>query len=145
VKPRFGILWKVLRIWKAGYFDKKRFLTGWTLPHPTFFVRKTVYEQFGVFDETFKIAADYELILRFLYKNEIKVGYLPITIIKMRTGGASNGNFQKRLLAHQEDRLAWSLNQLQPHFYTIYLKPIWKILQFRPFSKLKTHFCAFYE
>jgi glycosyltransferase involved in cell wall biosynthesis len=95
----------IKRIWEAGEFDRKHFLNGWTLPHPTFFVRKEVYERYGAYNTTLKIAADYELILRFLYKFNINVAYLPITIVKMRVGGASNGSFKKRVLVHQEDKL----------------------------------------
>lgn len=129
----------IKRIWEAGQFNKQQFLNGWTLPHPTFFVQKAVYDRYGHYNTTLKIAADYELILRFLYKFNIKVAYLPITIVKMRVGGASNGSLKKRLLVHQEDKLAWSINHLKPLFYTVYLKPLRKIYQFRLKTYLTTY------
>ena len=98
---------RVVRTWKAGNYTKNRFLTGFMPPHPTFFVKKEIYEKFGVFDATFKISADYEIMLRFLFKNNISCGYLPSTIIKMRLGGVSTANFKNRLIAHQEDKKAW--------------------------------------
>ena len=64
---------KVVRNWQSGSFDRKKFLNGWMPPHPTFFVRREAYESCGTFDLEFKSAADYELMLRFLYKNEMSI------------------------------------------------------------------------
>ena len=121
---------KVMRNWKAGPFDMEKFLYGWMPPHPTFFVKKACYQQYGLFDKSFSIAADYELMLRFLYKNRISTYYLPEVIVKMRTGGVSSANLKNRLNANREDRLAWEKNGLTPKFYTTWLKPVRKISQF---------------
>ena len=99
-------------------------------PHPTFFVRKKAYEQFGYFNLALQTAADYEIMLRFLFKNDMLVKYLPEVLVKMRTGGASNASLLRRLKANREDRLAWQLNGLQPKFFTLTLKPLRKINQF---------------
>ncbi|MFX5817261.1 hypothetical protein ABTE26_20410, partial [Acinetobacter baumannii] len=85
--------------WQAGPFSKRSFLYGWMPPHPTFFVKKSVYEQFGCFNLNLYTAADYELMLRFLYRYAIKVAYLPEILVNMRTGGASNKSIRNRLLA----------------------------------------------
>ncbi len=121
---------KIIRNWKAGSFLKQRFIKGWMPPHPTFFVRKNIYAQFGTFDISFGISADYELMLRFLYKNNISTTYLPKMLVKMRAGGESNFSLQNRLRANKEDRKAWKRNGLKPKFYTIWMKPIRKIGQF---------------
>lgn len=81
---------KVTRYWKAGYYQKGAFRYGWTPPHPTFFCRRGLFEKYGFFDRRFKIAADFELMLRFIEKNRIKFGYLPKVIVKMRRGGRAN-------------------------------------------------------
>jgi hypothetical protein len=81
-------------------------------PHPTFFVRKHVYERYGTFNEGLKTAADYELMLRLLYKHGCTCAYIPRFIIKMRSGGASNQSLKARLLANKQDRLAWEINGL---------------------------------
>ena len=99
-------------------------------PHPTFFVRKEVYEKYGVFNTKLRSAADYELMLRFLYKHKLKVAYLPRIIVKMRAGGNSNASLKNRIKANREDREAWRLNQLNPYFFTIPLKPIRKLAQY---------------
>ena len=121
---------KIKRKWKSGQYSDGMFLKGWMPPHPTFFVKKECYTKFGTFDLQFKSAADYELMLRFIHKNKIKICYLPEFIIKMRVGGKSNITTKNRVLANLEDRKAWEVNQLKPKFYTLYLKPLRKILQF---------------
>lgn len=80
----------IKRFWNPGEYKKGAFLRGWTIPHPTFFCRREVYEKFGLFNDKFQIAADFELMLRFVEKHRIKVDYLPKVIVKMRTGGKAN-------------------------------------------------------
>lgn len=121
---------KIVRKWKSGRYSHGDFLSGWMPPHPTFFVKKDVYERFGKFNTDFKSAADYELMLRFIHKHKIKLGYLKEFTVKMRTGGKSNASVQNRVNANMEDRRAWAVNGLKPRFYTLYLKPLRKILQF---------------
>lgn len=121
---------KIVRNWKSGYFDRKNFLKGWMPPHPTFFVKKQVYENYGLFDLDLKCSADYELMLRFLFKHRISTRYIPDTLVKMRMGGQSNATIGGRLKANREDKLAWTKNGLKPKFYTTWLKPIRKIIQY---------------
>jgi len=77
----------ITRFWKAGKYKKGAFRYGWVLPHPTFFCRKEIFERFGYFNDKLQVAADFELMLRFVEKHNIKVGYLPKVIVKMRKGG----------------------------------------------------------
>ena len=121
---------KIVRKWVSGPYDRLSFVNGWMPPHPTFFVRKEVYDTHGLFNLDLKTAADYELMLRFLYKHHCTCQYLPKTIIKMRAGGASNSNFYARLSANKQDRLAWEVNGLTPQWFTLYLKPLRKLTQY---------------
>jgi glycosyltransferase involved in cell wall biosynthesis len=121
----------VVRIWNAGLIKRRRFLYGWMPPHPTFFVKKEVYQRFGVFDLAFKQSADYELMLRFLYLHGISSHYLQGISLKMRVGGLSNASFKNRWAANREDRFAWRKNALQPYFFTVFFKPIAKLEQFQ--------------
>jgi glycosyltransferase involved in cell wall biosynthesis len=121
---------KVVRTWKAGHFSRRNFYYGWMPPHPTFFVRKDVYEKVGLFNLALRSASDYELMLRVLIKHAIPTHYIPQVIVKMRAGGMSNASFKNRINANKEDRMAWKLNDLEPHFFTLYAKPIRKISQF---------------
>ncbi len=124
---------KIVRQWKSGPFKRSQFYYGWMPPHPTFFVRRELYEQFGKFNTSLHTAADYELMLRFLLKHKVEPAYLPEVIVKMRTGGLSNVSFANRWRANKEDRMAWRLNGLKPNIFTRYLKPFRKLPQFLNF------------
>jgi len=121
---------KVVRTWKSGNFSGKSFYWGWMPPHPTFFVRRKVYEKVGSFNTHLKSAADYEMMLRILLKYKMSAHYIPQVIVRMSTGGMSNASIFNRIKANKEDRLAWKLNGLRPYFFTLYLKPLRKISQF---------------
>jgi glycosyltransferase len=121
---------KIVRNWIAGEYNAQLFYYGWMPPHPSFFVRKQLYEQCGVFDTSFRHAADYELMLRFLLRYHATAAYLPELAVKMRTGGQSNASFRNRWKANREDRRAWDVNGLTPYFFTIPLKPFRKIGQY---------------
>lgn len=121
---------KVKRYWKSGTYDRKKFLYGWMPPHPTFFVKREVYEQFGTFDTSLTSAADYELMLRFLYKNKVSAGYNPEVMVLMKTGGKSNASLLNHIIGNREDKTAWIKNGLQSFFYTTWMKPIRKVPQF---------------
>lgn len=121
---------KIVRRWKSGDFDRNAMYNGWMPPHPTFFLRKSIYERYGMFNTSLHSAADYELMLRLLLRNEINPYYLPETIIRMRQGGKSTASINNRIKANLEDRKAWKINGLKPHFFTLILKPLSKIKQF---------------
>ncbi|MCE7065996.1 glycosyltransferase family 2 protein [Dyadobacter sp. CY326] len=121
----------VKRQWTSGHYKEGAFLNGWMPPHPAFFVKKELYEKLGMFRLDFGSAADYELMLRFIHKAKIKIAYVPKVLVKMRTGGVSNSNIKNRIAANRNDLRAWKENDLTPRFYTLWLKPLRKILQFR--------------
>jgi glycosyltransferase involved in cell wall biosynthesis len=126
----FNNINRVTRSWRAGTYSLKSIYNGWMPPHPTFFVRRSVYEEYGSFNTSLISAADYELMIRFLLKHRIQAKYLPRTIIKMRRGGISNASLKNRLRANQEDQKAWEINGLKPHPFTLILKPLRKLSQF---------------
>ncbi|GAB4205401.1 MAG: glycosyltransferase family 2 protein [Bacteroidia bacterium] len=121
---------KIVRKWKAGKYQANDFLYGWMPPHPTCFVTKSVYEQYGLYRTDMGTAADYEWILRVMYKHCIPFAYLDDYIMAMRVGGMSNASVKNRIKANINDRKAWEVNQLKPYFFTLYLKPLRKIAQF---------------
>jgi Glycosyltransferases involved in cell wall biogenesis len=120
----------VTRTWKAGSYNKKQFYYGWMPPHPTFFVRRRLYDTAGLFNTSLRSAADYELMLRMLVKYDARVAYIPEILVRMRDGGMSNASLRNRLRANREDYQAWKLNGLKPYFFTRYLKPLRKVVQF---------------
>ncbi len=120
---------KIVRNWQAGAYEHHAWEKGWMPPHPAFFVRRSVYEQFGGFNEALRLAADYEFMLRACFIGKIKVAYLPHVLVHMRLGGLSNSSIKNRLIANQEDRKAWRINGLKPPFGLAILKPFRKIKQ----------------
>jgi glycosyltransferase len=121
---------RTIRTWKAGNYRPGSFYYGWMPPHPTFFVRKKIYSDAGLFNISLRSSADYELMLRILLKNKVRAGYIPEILVRMRAGGQSNATLKNRVIANREDRMAWQLNGLKPYFFTLYLKPLRKLSQF---------------
>ncbi len=121
---------RVTRYWKSGNYQRRNFLFGWMPPHPTFFLRSSSYKKFGTYRLDLGSAADYELMLRMMYKHGISVAYQPQITTVMRTGGVSNKSLDNRLKANTSDRMAWSLNGIKPYWFTLWLKPLRKVLQF---------------
>jgi glycosyltransferase involved in cell wall biosynthesis len=126
----FADVSRVVRRWRAGAFRLEAFYWGWMPPHPTFFVRRSVYERFGSFLLDLGTAADYELMLRFLLKHRISTAYIPEVLVRMRLGGKSTVSLGARLRANDMDRKAWRVNDLRPYPWTIPLKPLRKLPQF---------------
>jgi glycosyltransferase len=106
------------------------FLGGWMPPHPTFFVKRHLYHELGLYNLSLRSAADYELMLRFIHRHHISLVYLPRVITHMRTGGQSNVSLRNRIRANKEDRAAWRINDLKPAWYTLTLKPVSKLFQY---------------
>jgi glycosyltransferase involved in cell wall biosynthesis len=121
---------RVCRYWRSGSYRARRFYDGWMPPHPTFFVRRGVYQRYGNFRLDLGSAADYELMLRFLLRHGISTAYLPEVLVRMREGGVSNRSLWGRLRANRMDRMAWRVNGLRPYPWTILMKPLSKIGQF---------------
>jgi glycosyltransferase involved in cell wall biosynthesis len=124
----------VTRTWRSGTFRKRSLYYGWMPPHPTFFVRRHIYDKCGLFNTTLRSAADYELMLRVLLKYDARAQYIPEVLVKMRAGGMSNASLKNRFRANKEDAMAWKLNDLKPYFFTMWLKPLRKVLQFNPIN-----------
>ena len=122
---------RIKRVWKSGKYKVDSFLFGWMPPHPTFFVKKECYEKYGLYNTALNSAADYELMLRFIHKNKIRIAYYTNVIVKMRLGGVSNLSMMNRCRANREDKLAWKMNNLKPKWFTLLLKPLKKLKQIR--------------
>lgn len=121
---------KVIRHWKSTEFNNKKIKWGWMPPHPTFFVKKNIYEKYGAFDTNFSIAADYELILRFLVRHRISTYYIPDVLVKMRIGGKSNRTVKNIAIKTFEDYKALKLHGIKNRFFVILLKNLSKFPQF---------------
>jgi glycosyltransferase involved in cell wall biosynthesis len=119
---------KPYRYWRSG--KQRSFKLGWMPPHPTFFIKKSIYEKYGLYRLNCGINGDYELMLRLLEKNNISTMWLDEVFVYMCAGGKSNNGFQSRLNGLVNDKFAWRINNLSPFFFTLSLKKIQKIPQF---------------
>lgn len=86
---------RVVRKWKGSPYAPGLFFKGWHPAHPTFYARRECFDKFGKFDITLNVSADFELMLRFIEKGKIRTHYIPVTFVKMRMGGESNGTLSK--------------------------------------------------
>jgi len=120
---------KVIRYWKSGAYSAAKLKHGWMPPHPTFYVRRSVYEQYGAFDTSFRIAADYDCMLRFLCRAGTKAAYIPEVLVKMRLGGASNRSLSNIMQKSREDYIALRRNGVGG-MYTLLAKNLGKVHQF---------------
>lgn len=121
---------KVIRLWRSQPYKKGIFRRGWYPPHPSFFVKKYIFDKYGGFNLKFKISADYELTLRFLEKYSISSYYLPEVLVKMRVGGESNRNILNILKANYECYKAWQENGLKYNIIDAITKPFNKARQY---------------
>jgi glycosyltransferase len=103
---------RVIRCWRSGEFRPSRLGWGWMPPHPTLFLRRSLYQRFGLFDTRYRIAADYDLMLRMLTQLSGLVVYLPQVLVRMRVGGASNRSVVQVLRKSWEDYQALRANQI---------------------------------
>lgn len=121
---------KIVRRWRSGSFARYKFNFGWMPPHPTFYAKTKLYHQFGLYNASYGTAADYELMLRFMFLHPTSVYYLNKVIVRMKTGGVSNRNLVNRGLAWKYDLKAMKTNKIMLPPLAIFLKPLRKIFQF---------------
>jgi glycosyltransferase involved in cell wall biosynthesis len=108
---------QVVRYWPSCPFRPGLFRTGWCPPHPTFFVRRHVYEKLGGFDLSYRMANDVELMARFLEVHRVSSHFLPELLVSMRMGGASNHRWSAILLQNREIWRAMKAHQMRPALF----------------------------
>jgi glycosyltransferase involved in cell wall biosynthesis len=121
---------KVVRNWTSKPYYNKFFEDANVPPHPSLFVRKKVYNEVGLFDLDFKIASDYELMLRIFKKYNFNSIYINRLIVRMRLGGASNASFSSIIKQNKEVIKAWKKNDLRSPFYLMPLRVLKKLSQY---------------
>ena len=119
---------KTVRYYDSSQFNPEKFAYGWMPAHPTFFVKRSAYEIYGLFKTDYKIAADYELLVRFLYKYRLTYFYLQEVIIKMRMGGASTSGLKSNWVLNQEIIRACKENDIETNILKVLSKYPKKLL-----------------
>ncbi|MAZ54916.1 MAG: glycosyl transferase [Flavobacteriales bacterium] len=120
---------KVIRNWKSCDFNDKLLKKGWMPAHPTFFLKKAVYDKHGSFNLNYSISSDYDFMIRVLNDNSLKFCYLPRVISKMRVGGSSNRSLKNILKKSREDYIIIKKNKVG-NFITLVRKNLLKINQY---------------
>jgi glycosyltransferase len=121
---------KVVRNWQSQNFKSALLKRGWMPPHPTLYLKTSLYRTHGLFDTSFRIAADYELVLRLFKQPQLRFHYLPETIVNMRVGGASNRSLQNVLQKSKEDYRALKIHRMPLPWLILLRKNLSKIPQF---------------
>lgn len=129
---------KFVRYWRSGSYHRWKVACGWLPLHPTCYIRRDVMMREGLYDENYKIAADTDLLVRYLYKVKLKVVYMKRMIIRMRMGGLSTDSDKWRMMWNEDIRLYrahgfWALP-------VKVMKMMWKVPQFieAKFMEIKT-------
>lgn len=120
---------KRVRNWQSSDFNPKLLKRGWMPPHPTLYLKAAVYQEYGYFDISYKIASDYEFIIRIFKQENLRFHYLPQTLVKMRTGGVSNRNLKNIIKKSKEDYRAIKAHNLNG-VLTLWFKNFSKLEQF---------------
>ena len=116
---------KNVRYWRSSDFKPGNFLHGWVPPHPTFFARRQVYERLGAFNLDYRLAADWELMVRFMEVNRIRTRYCPEVFVHMRLGGATNQSWANVWEQNKEIWRAAKAHGLRPSLATFVLGKLW--------------------
>ena len=119
---------KIVRYYSSADFHPKKMAYGWMPAHPTFFVKKRLYDQYGAYKTDYQISADYELIARFLVKNKASYSYIPKVLVKMRIGGASTRSLKNSWILNKEVLRACSENGIKTNIIKLLSKYPAKIL-----------------
>ncbi len=121
---------KVVRYWRMG--PQKSIYSGWMPGHPTLFLKREVYAKYGLYDTSYRIAADYEFMVRFLKDHTNRLAYVPETIIRMYYGGTSTGSTGSYLKSLQEGHRALKKNGIKGAAFVDLLRTMRVLSQFLP-------------
>lgn len=127
VKP--SNLNKVVRYYSSKRFCIRKFKFGFMPAHPSFYVRREYFEKYGYYKTDYKIGADFELLIRFLYKNKLKCKYLQTTFVTMRTGGVSTRSLKSNIVLNSEILRACRENGIKTNILNIYSKYFVKVFE----------------
>lgn len=121
---------RVIRHWKAGPYVAAKLRRGWMPPHPTLYLRRSVFEKAGLYDTSYRISGDYDGMLRFLTTGQVRLTYLPQVMVQMKMGGISNRSFAHMIRKSREDYRAIRRHNVGG-LGTLVAKNVSKLVQFR--------------
>ena len=122
-------LQKCVRYYSSKVFKKSLMRLGFMPAHPSFYLKKECFDKYGVYKTDYKIAADFEFLLRVIYKENVKTQYLPIDMVTMRTGGASTSGIESHLKIMKEHLRAFRENGVYTNVVLLCLRYFYKIYE----------------
>ena len=122
-------LTKMVRYYSSAVFKRSFMRYGLMPAHPSFYCKREVYEKYGCFDTSYRIAADFENLLRLIFIHRIKTLYIPKHFVTMRTGGASTAGFASRRKIMREHLKAMKKNEVYSNFFLLSLRYFYKIYE----------------
>ncbi len=120
----------IIRSYSAKHWNPNKFVWGFMPPHPSFYCKRALFSRLGYYRSDFQIAADYELLIRFIYKSKIKYIYLPLLMVLMNVGGKSTNGIKSNIVINKEIKYACELNGLKTNYLKLYSKYFIKIFEF---------------
>ena len=121
---------KIIRYYSSAWFTPAMFRFGFMPSHPSFYIRREMYEKFGLYRTDFSIASDYELLIRYIKINKLKTRYLEYCMVTMRTGGASTRNFKSNWVLNQEIVKGCRENDIYTNMVILSFRYLIKIVEF---------------
>ena len=122
-------LGKCVRYYSSRAFHRVWMRFGFMPAHPSFYCRREVYEKYGTFDLSYKVAADFECLLRLIFLHRIRTMYLPLDFVTMRTGGASTQGFASHKQIMSDHQLAFKKNGVYSNVFMECLRYVYKIYE----------------
>lgn len=121
---------RILRYYSSKNWSTDKFKYGYMPPHPTFYARRGLFERYGLYKTDYRIAADYELLIRFLHVNKVNFKYIEMPFVNMRAGGVSNKSIFSRILLNKEISRACRENGIKTNYFNIYSKYFTKLFEY---------------
>lgn len=122
---------KPVRYYSSKIFKPSLFRYGFMPAHPSFYMKKSCYDRYGLYALDYKIASDYDLLIRYLYKHKVKYQYIPKDFVTMRTGGVSTKSIQSRIVLNREIIRACNRYGIKTNMFLLSLKYLYKIFELR--------------
>lgn len=120
-------LQKCVRYYSSNIFKRSLMRLGFMPAHPSFYLRRECFEKYGLYKTDYKIAADFEFLLRVIFKNKIRIKYLPMDMVTMRTGGASTSGIKSHIRIMKEHLRAFKENDIYTNAGLLSLRYFYKI------------------
>lgn len=121
---------KTIRYYSSAKWYPEKFARGYMPAHPTFFTYRKYFASYGLYRTDMRIAADYELLIRFLYKEKLTYAYINACLITMRLGGISTNGLKSLLLLNKEILQGCQINEVKTNYLKIYSKYFSKIIEY---------------